>query len=104
MQHGKLQARQCKVLATLGHMAHFVRYQAANGVKVGVIQADPKGFTNALNGGVATDAVASVGQTKNVAVVFCNVKFVFNLANDLLQHIFNRDQARHAAKLVNHNG
>ena len=104
MQHGKLQTAQGKTFAALGHVAHAVSDQAAYGVKVGIAQGNAKGLADAINRGVATDAKAAVGQAKNVAVVFCNVKFVFNLADNLLQHIFDRDEACGASKLVDHDG
>ena len=94
------------MLATLGHMAHLVRYQAADGVQVFTVarvQRNAERFFHPLNRGVATDAVSFISQRVNIAFVFGHiVKLVFNLADNLFQHIFNGDQPRRAAKLVYH--
>ena len=94
------------VFAAAWHMAHLMCNQAADGVKflvrVGAVKLDPKRMLDALNGGVATDAVAAVRQPEDVAFVLGNVKFVLDFAHNFFQHIFNGDQASNATKFVNH--
>ena len=106
MQHGKVQACQRVMFATLGHVAHLMGNQAADGVegfcRFRRCQRHAKGVVNPLDGRVAADAVGAVGQREDVALVFGNVKLVLNLANNLFQHVFNGDDAGHAAKFVDH--
>ena len=96
------------VLAALGHMAHFMRDQAAYGVEmlVGVAGREQavEGFVDALDAGVTTDAVGLVGQAEDVAFVVVDVEFVLDLADDFFQHVFNGDQAGDSAELVDHDG
>ena len=95
MQHHKLQAAQHVALAALGHVAHLVGDQAAYGVELirvfARLQVHAKGGGNARNGCGAIDAVAAVGQGKNVALVVFNIELVFNFSDDLLQHVFDGD-------------
>ena len=53
---------------------------------------------------VASDAVAAIGQGEDVAFLVGGVKFVFNFADDLLQHILHRDQSGDVAKLIDDDG
>ena len=85
-------------------MTHFMGYQATDCFKISFGQVDPKGLVDALYGGVATDAVGSVAQTKDVAVVFCNVKLVFDFSNDLLEHVFDRDETGNTSEFVYDDG
>ena len=103
-----MQPAQLQMLATLGHPAHFMRDEPADGVKVlarrTALNGYPECFGDPIDGRVATHTVGLVGQTKNVARVFCNVEFVFDFAHDLFEHVLDGDQARHATKLVDHDG
>ena len=89
-------------------MPHLVHDQAPNGVerllRVQAAQGDIERSVDPLDGRVAADPVTAVGQTVDVAFVVCHIKLVFDFAHDLLQHIFNADEAGHPAKLVDHDG
>ncbi len=91
-------------------MAHGVGDEAANGVEPRVIvffggcdfEVRAKGFAHALERGVAADTIGAVGQSKDVAHVFLAVKLVFDVADDLLQHVLNGDEAGNTPKFIDH--
>ena len=108
MQHNKLQATERDLLAAPGHVPHLVGNQAANGVEVllgvAAVQDDFESFCHALDGCVAADAPGEIGQGEDVAFVLRDVELILDLANDLLEHVFDSDEPGHAAKLVDHDG
>jgi len=108
MQHHEVQATELHLLATLGHMAHFMGDEAADGVErlfsVAALQRDLEGLGHALDGRVAADAVGAVGQGEDVARIFGNVELVLDLADDLFEHVLDGDEPCHAAELVDHDG
>ena len=85
-------------------MPHLVRDEPADGVEFAVRQLHAKSLVDAFDRGIAIDAVAAIGQREDVALVLGAVKLVFDVADDLLEHVLNRDQAGHSAELVDHDG
>ena len=63
-----------------------------------------KGLVHLLQRRVPGHAPSAIGQREDVARFSLAVELVLDFAHDLLQHVFNRDQPRHAAKLVHHDG
>ena len=64
------------------------------------VEGDAKGFGNALDGRVTAHTVGVICQTEDVALVFGNIEFVFDFADDLFQHVFDGDESGHAAEFV----
>ena len=108
MQHHEAQAAQQQHLALARHAAEFMRDQPAYGVenliRVAGAQRHLEGLGHALHGGFAAHAVAVVGQAEDVALVLVDVELVLDLADDLLDHILEGDQAGDAAELVDDDG
>ena len=104
MQDNKLQAGQDEPFIAFGYMTHFMGYQATDSFKISFGQVHPEGLVDALYGGVATDTVGPVAKTKDVAVVFCNVKLVFDFSNDLLEHVLDGDKAGNTSEFVYDDG
>ena len=86
VEHDKVQPAQLQMLATLGHPAHFVRDEPADGVKVlarrTALDGYPECFGDPIDGRVAAHG-RSCRPDQNVARVFGNVEFVFDFAHDL---------------------
>src|SRR6185369_6508998 len=106
VQHHEVEDGQRGVFAALGDVAHLVRDQPADGVEflvvIGGRQRHAERLADAVDRGVAADAVGAVGQAEDVALVLVDVELVLDLADDLLQHVFDGDQARYPAELVDH--
>ena len=97
------------VSPTLGMCSKTVSNQAADRFAVAVlIGVDFSGeeFVELLNFRERLHAPASVlGIFEDVVGVLIDVvEFIIDFTHDLLEHIFDRDQAGDAAELVNHNG
>ena len=104
MLHHEVQALQLMMLATPRHPAQRMRDQAADGVEALVFEPDAEGLGHALDRRVAADAPGAVGQREDVALVLLDVELVLDLADDLLEHVLDRDQSGDAAELVDHDG
>ena len=83
-------------------MTESVGHQAADGVKLIPAEVSLKRLVEILNGRQSLDGEGAVGVLVNKAFFF-KIKLVFNIANNLLKHIFNGDDAADAAILVINN-
>ena len=90
--HRETQTADLDRLAAARHAAELVRDQTADGVEVVLGQVQAEGFVDAVDRGVAGDAVGAVGQRVDVAFVVAVVELVLDLADDLLEHVLDRDQ------------
>jgi len=81
-------------LATPGNVPHIMGNQAANrvegGICIGTGQPHAKSLIHTLHRRVAADPVGPVSKRKNVTLICGNVEFVLDLADDLLEDVFNR--------------
>ena len=91
-------------------MAHRMRNVTADGAEWGLVfhldlcVGEMQGLGHFVERRVATDAISLIGQRKDVAIVLRMVEFIFNLTDDLLQHILDRDQTRDVAEFIDHDG
>src|SRR4051794_4341844 len=106
VQHDEIEPGQHVMLAALGHMPHLVCNEAADGIEVleivGRRERDAESFAHPLDGGFAADTIGAVGQPEDVALVFGDVEFVLDLADDLLEHVLDGDEAGKASELIDH--
>ena len=110
MQPARIRARhpepeppQRQLLAGLGQVPDRRGHQAADGVVFIVAEVRAEALVEVLDGGERIDQELAVGlgRDQRLAVVG-QVVLVVYLADDLLQHVLDRDQPGHAAVLVDH--
>ena len=99
----KLQAFDLGALVVTGQVAELLQYQPADSVELLVAQVDVEGLVEFLDGGERADDVIAVAELADEAVGL-EIGLVLDLADDLLQHILDGDQPRHAAVLVDDDG
>ncbi len=90
--------------APVRHAAQVVGQQPAHGIDVFVGEMRAEGFVELADFGQAAHAHVAIGGRQNVVFFLIEVVFVFNVADDLLQHVFDGDEACHAAVFVNDDG
>ncbi len=86
--------------AALRQPAERLQHEAADGVEfvVGEVGAEMRVEVGDL--GLRLDAEAAVGLGDDVVLALVEVVLVLDVADDLLQHVLDRDEARHAAVFV----
>ena len=77
--------------------------QPAHSVEFVVGEFAVKELVEVLDRGQCLDQEVTAGQRLDIAV-FLDIVFVFDIADDLLQNVLNRHQARHAAVFVDDDG
>ncbi len=87
-------------LAALGQPAERLQHEAADGVElvVGEIGAEVRVEVGDL--GLRLDAEAAVRLGDDVVLALVEVVLVLDVADDLLEHVLDRDEPRHAAVFV----
>src|SRR5256885_15813479 len=89
-------------VAAPGYAAERIGHQAPDGVEVLVRKVRAELLVELLDLGEPLHAEAVVGLRDDVAFLLLEIVFVLDVTDDLLQHVFDRDQSRHAAVLVVH--
>ena len=84
------------------HATEVVHDLAAHRMRRVFVEMTVEGLIKTIDRRLRLDAVTAAGVELNVSVELRLIVFVFNLADDLFQHVFNRDQAGQRAELVNH--
>jgi hypothetical protein len=100
--HGELQPADLHGLAAPRHVAQLVRDDAADGVERVFRQRHVERVVDLGDAGVAGHAHAAVGQRVDAALGIGVVEFVLDLADDLLEHVLDREQPGGVAELVDH--
>ena len=87
-------------------MPHLVSNVASNGVEFvvcfRVFNVDFESVFNLFQWCGAIDSVAPVGERKDIAFFFLDIKLVLDFSHNLLQHIFDGDESCNATKLIDH--
>ncbi len=86
------------------HAAQVVGEQAADGVDVLVGEVRAEGFVELADLGQPAHAHVAVGGGEDVVFLLVEIVFVLDVADDLLQHVFDGDQAGHAAVFIDDDG
>ena len=91
-------------LAAPRHPAELVRDQAADGLELVGRQDDVERLVDRRERRVAGDALAAVGERVDARLGVVLVELVLDLADDLLEHVLDREQAGGVAELVDDDG
>src|SRR5690606_31297499 len=103
VEHAEAEAVDLGDFVALGQVAEGAHHQARDGVELIVGEGAVEELVEAVDGRQRLDQEVAAGQRPNVAV-FLDVVFVLDVADDLLEHILDGHQARHAAVFVDDDG
>src|SRR3990167_9918534 len=90
VQHLKLQIVELQNLTAPRQVTKSLQYNSTDGIKLGITEFFRKSLIKLLNRRTCFNCKRSIRMLFYVIIVF-NVIFIFNVADNLLQHIFNGD-------------
>ncbi len=96
------QVAEPQLLAAMRHAAEMMGDQPADGIDLVVGEIGAERLVELCDLGERAHAVAAVRRRDDVAGFLVEVVFVLDVADDLLQHVLDGDQAGHAAVFVHH--
>ena len=99
-QDAEAEAADRRRLAALRQPAERLQHEAADGVELVVGERRAELRVEVVDLGLRLDAETAVGLGDDVVLALVEVVFVLDVADDLLEHVLDRDEARHAAVLV----
>ena len=102
--HLKAQAGVVDGFAALGQMAKARHHQPADGVVFVIGKGHAQRGVEVFDLGQRLHPVAAAVVADDIALGFVKVVFVFDVADDLLDHVFDGHQPGHAAVFVHHDG
>ena len=85
-------------------MAKPIHYQTANCTEFFITEIGTNDVIKISNFSECLNAIMTLGILDDVVFIFVVVVFVFNISNDLLKNVFNRNHACHAAIFIDNNG
>ncbi|CAM2151793.1 hypothetical protein PT2222_270013 [Paraburkholderia tropica] len=103
-QHLENQVAETHLLAAMRHVAEMIRHVTADCVHFFIGEMGAERLVELHEFGERAHAEAAVGRSDDVAAFLVEVVFVLDVADDLLQHVLDRDQAGHAAVFVHDDG
>src|SRR5579872_2285976 len=95
-----VQITDAKLFAALGQAAQMGKHQSAHGIEILVAEIGAESPVEIVYFGLRLDAKLAISIENDVGLGFVEVELVFDLADDLFEHVLDRDQAGHAAVLV----
>ena len=90
------------LLAALGHAAEALQHEAADRVELLVAEVGAELLVEVGDLGQRLDAVVAAPVLDDVVLGLVEVVLVLDVADDLLEHVLDRDQPGDAAVLVDH--